>query len=372
MEVFAAGADTSRQTFPNGVILHTVAAGKRHNFPSLIAPVFVARHSEAPFDVAEGAEFLAEAADIGRAVPDLPLVIKLHTPSALIADIDHGLVPLRAKARFVFGSMLRLKKPRPYWRHVRNSDFELASLARADEVTSPCAAMVERLKPLWHLDPAHVAIIPNVFIPAPALLDTPVDTETQTVSFFGRLEARKGVLDFAQIVPRVLDAVPEARFRFVGRSNPHPVTRQDIGEILREALAGYAERVEWISGLPYEEAIALYAHTDICIFPSIWENFPNVALEAMAAARGVVGSSAGGMAEMIDHGRTGLLVPPQSPKEAAAAVITLLRNREHRMEMGRAARAHVLSAYSPEAIAPLQEAVYARAIARAKARRAAA
>jgi glycosyltransferase involved in cell wall biosynthesis len=89
----------------------------------------------------------------------------------------------------------------------------------------------------------------------------------------------------------------------------------------------------------------------------------------MAAARGVIGTSAGGMAEIVEHGRTGLLVPPRDPKAIADAILALLRDPERRIAMGHAARAHVTTAYAPDVIAPLQEASYRRAIERAKVRR---
>ena len=93
-----------------------------------------------------------------------------------------------------------------------------------------------------------------------------------------------------------------------------------------------------------------------------------VCLEAMAAARGVIGSTAGGMAEIIEEGRTGLLVPPRNPKAIAEAILALLRDSKRRAAMGSAAREQVVAAYSSDVIGPLQEASYWRAIRRAEVR----
>jgi glycosyltransferase involved in cell wall biosynthesis len=65
---------------------------------------------------------------------------------------------------------------------------------------------------------------------------------------------------------------------------------------------------------------------DVCIFPSLWENFPFVCLEAMSGA--IVGSSAGGMAEMLAEG-AGMLVKPGSPARWAEAICQRL------LEVGR-------------------------------------
>jgi glycosyltransferase involved in cell wall biosynthesis len=126
--------------------------------------------------------------------------------------------------------------------------------------------------------------------------------------------------------------------------------------------------VEIVGGVPYDVLAKEFENADSCVFPSDWEASGYVCLEAMAAARGVIGSSAGGMAEIIEHGRTGLLVPPRNPRAIADAILTLLRDPERRIAMGRAAREYVTTAYSPDAIGPLQEASYMRAIERAKAR----
>lgn len=368
VEVFAAGQNAAVEFLANGVRLNLIDCPIRADFPEAIAPVLRERHGHWRFDVAEGAEFLAETSACSRLVPDLPLVLKLHTPSALIGAIDRSFVTTAAKARFVVGGLLRGRIGQPFWKYDRAQDFERENLFCADAVTSPCRAMVDQLAQLWEIDTSQVSVIPNVFAVPPPLLDIPSLTKTGVVSFFGRLELRKGVLDFAEIIPRVLAAEPDTRFRFVGRSIPHPWLKRDLRELLQERLAQHAASIEWIDGVPYDEALALYATTDICVYPSVWENFPNVCLEAMAAARGVVASSAGGMAEIIEHGRTGLLVPPRSPAATAEAIIALLRDPERRAVMGAAARDHIVAAYAPEVILPLQIAAYERAIARAAVR----
>jgi glycosyltransferase involved in cell wall biosynthesis len=106
-----------------------------------------------------------------------------------------------------------------------------------------------------------------------------------------------------------------------------------------------------------------YAAVDICVFPSVWENFPNVCLEAMSAGRAIVASSAGGMAEMLEGGVHGILIPPCNPKVIAEGVIRLLRSRELRQALGASARQRVLSAYSLEKIGPQLEQSYEVAIA---------
>ena len=186
------------------------------------------------------------------------------------------------------------------------------------------------------------------------------------MTFFGRLEVRKGIVELARAIPLVLRQMPEVKFRLIGRSLPHPSTGEDLRTYLLRRLGAHKASVEFVDAVPYAQIPTLLADSDICIFPSVWEASGFVCKEAMAAARGVIASDAGGMAEIIDHGHTGLLVPPRDPKALATAIIELLRNPDRRIAMGQAAREYVTAAYAPEVIAPLQEASYARAIERTR------
>lgn len=366
VEVFTAGSESSFEVRADGVRLHTVRCGVRKEFADLIAPIFLKRHRAAPFDVAEGAEYMAETRTVAHAVPDLPLVIKLHTPAALISMIEGNLVPLRAKMRFVLGALRRGSLAKRFWRYDPTLDYERDNLRTASEITAPCRGIAQTLGSMWKLEPEVVSVVPYVFAAPRYLLDVPIETQTQVITYIGRLEARKGVLDLADAIPLVLREVEDARFRFVGRSLNYPGTGDDIGEMLKSRLRPVGRSVEFIDSVPYDQVHRFYATTDISVIPSIWENFPHVCLEAMAAARGVVGSNAGGMAEMIADGKSGLLVPPQNPRALAGAILTLLRDPKRRQDAGRVARAHVLKAYSADVIGPLQEASYERAIERAR------
>ena len=84
----------------------------------------------------------------------------------------------------------------------------------------------------------------------------------------------------------------------------------------------------------------------------------------MAAARGIVGSTAGGMVEMLDQGAVGRLVNPQNPQAIATAVGELLHDSTLRMRLGHAARERILTRYNLATIGQLQEQIYREAIER--------
>jgi glycosyltransferase involved in cell wall biosynthesis len=236
----------------------------------------------------------------------------------------------------------------------------------ADVVASPSAAMLEIMAVRWNLNRENLMTIPS-YVPPARLLAMPVETDTKVVSYFGRLETRKGVGELAAAIPLVLAEFPGATFRFVGRISMSPDGRRDYKTYIQDIVGRWRDRVEFTGFLPVEKMLDHYGMTDICVFPSRWENFPNVCLEAMAAGRGVVGSSAGGIPEMLDGGRVGLLVRPDSPAEIAAAILKLLKNPSERMCLGALARQRVLAEYNNDKIGALLEKSFATAIQRHKA-----
>jgi glycosyltransferase involved in cell wall biosynthesis len=94
---------------------------------------------------------------------------------------------------------------------------------------------------------------------------------------------------------------------------------------------------------------SLYDRADIFVLPSHSEGSPNALLEAMAAGLPVIATQVGGVAEIVEHDRTGLLVPPDDPHALAAALARLAGDRRLRRRLGDAARAHVRLACSLEA-----------------------
>jgi glycosyltransferase involved in cell wall biosynthesis len=88
------------------------------------------------------------------------------------------------------------------------------------------------------------------------------------------------------------------------------------------------------------ELLDLYQQADVFVFPSLGDAVPWVVLEAMATGTAVVGTAVGGMAEMITE-KSGIVVPPQDPRQLCAAISELVRNPARRMEMGVAGRQQV-------------------------------
>lgn len=354
IEVFAGSKTRSfTEKVSKTIQIHRIQVKQKIDFIRAVLPIFQARHKIIQFDVLEGPEYGADAATVVQSFPDIPFVVKLHTPRELI-EIYEGQPNQIAKLRIRFGALRRGINP------FRN--LERTHTLEADEVATPSWALGKELIHRWGLDPAKVHQYPLPFIPNPDLLKIPIKTSTYRITFVGRLDIKKGVTDLAEAIPKVLKAFPDAQFYFIGRNGISPIAGVDMKTYLYQILSPYLSNIKFTGQVPAEQIPKYLADTDICIFPSQWESFGLVCLEAMAAGRGVIGSSAGGMAEIINSDDYGRLVPPKNPEAISNAITELLQNPTLRMQLGQNARQRVLSAYNTQHIGKLQEESYIRAI----------
>src|SRR5450756_1835077 len=110
--------------------------------------------------------------------------------------------------------------------------------------------------------------------------------------------------------------------------------------------------------VPHPDVMAAWERCLFGVTPSLWADpLPGVVREAMSKGKPVVGTSAGGITEMILEGETGLLVPPRDADALAAAIQRLVADRGLTERLGRAAREHVKS-FALEAVVPRYEAFY--------------
>ncbi len=102
---------------------------------------------------------------------------------------------------------------------------------------------------------------------------------------------------------------------------------------------------------------------DVFVLSSREEGIPNALLEAMAAARPSIATAVGGTPEVLDHGRTGWIVPPQQPAALAAALEDALSRPDEARRRGEAARREVIESMSIETMVRRHQDFYARVVA---------
>jgi glycosyltransferase involved in cell wall biosynthesis len=100
------------------------------------------------------------------------------------------------------------------------------------------------------------------------------------------------------------------------------------------------------------------AGIDIFVLPSLYEGLGVAALEAMAAGKAVVASRVGGLAELVNDGENGFLVPPGDAEGLAAALAKLIRDKNLRAAFGQKGAARVREHFTIEQMAKKNEACY--------------
>ncbi|WP_075091012.1 glycosyltransferase family 4 protein [Haloferula sp. BvORR071] len=368
VEVFAAGDPKQEEAATaHGIKVHRFQAANRDEFRNLIVDSFRQRQRVKPFDVLESPEIGAEGAGIAEAFPQLPLVVKLHTPSYLVAETGYEPLSLAQRTRFSLGALARgrwatLKAPA----YVPELDMECRFTRSADEVAAPSHSIGDRLIQAWSLDPARVSFFPLPVAPEPALLELPFPDRVGVIGFLGRLEARKGVPELAEAIPAILKEAPHLRFRFIGPSWPYKGT--DMESWIRKVCHRHLGQIEFTGPVKRTDLHAELGRCDAVVLPSRWESFGLVCPEAMAAGRTVIGSASGGMADIIEAGKSGLLVPPRDPAAISRAILKLAADPALARSLAIGGRARILELLSPAQVLSRQEASYRRAIAHSKLR----
>ena len=140
----------------------------------------------------------------------------------------------------------------------------------------------------------------------------------------------------------------------------------EIEERLRRAVPRHPN-VLWINEMaPVDVVVQLYSHAAVFVCPSVYEPFGLINLEAMACETPVVASAVGGILEVVEDGKTGLLVPPGHPEELAEALGRVLDNPALGRSLGQAGRRRVEAQFSWASVAERTEHIYADAIAEFK------
>jgi glycogen(starch) synthase len=147
-----------------------------------------------------------------------------------------------------------------------------------------------------------------------------VSDDQPLVYYVGRLVYEKGLQVLLDAWPTVLQVMPQARLLIAGTGGYQASLRQQAYEL------GIAEQVVFAGFISDDERDKLYRVADVAVFPSLYEPFGIVALEAMAASCPVVVSNTGGLAEVVMPHETGLVVQQNDADSLAWGVLHTLQH----------------------------------------------
>lgn len=266
------------------------------------------------------------------------LVVKTHTPTSLLLDINE-VVNINYKTEIT----------------VYTEDY---CVRHADMVVSPSISLADYYKQRLQLQLIHQS-------PYPLLFESHKKREKQGIAnsnrivFVGTVQVRKGVDFFIEAAKIVLEKAPHFLFEIYGKDSESSIFGQSYTEYLKNRVPEHLKsNIVFKGAIPYEQINDVFLNSCFCVFPSRWENWPNVCLEAMSLGCVVIGSKNGGMSEMIEHRVSGFLVDPYDPKEIACTILDNYRNDSILQSISDKARTSIQQWCNPDLVCQKIESQY--------------
>jgi len=181
------------------------------------------------------------------------------------------------------------------------------------------------------------------------------------LAIVGRLIPIKGHDVLLRAVARAQERLPGLRLEIAGDGELEPELRATAARLGLDDAVAFLGRVA-----PVDPVLEC---AEVVVVPSFGEGFGMVALEAMERGRPVIASAVGGLPEIVDEGRTGLLVPPGDVEALARAIAELADDPARAASMGEAGRARALAEFSQDRCTERIAALYGTALAAGAERR---
>jgi starch synthase len=257
-----------------------------------------------------------------------PLVITIHDPKPHVGDKESGKIPplmaiwdfghQRADQLIVHGEQLK--------------QVVVDELGFASEI---------------------VHVVPMIAL-GNDLADSQIQEDDHQILFFGRIWEYKGLEYLIRAEPLITAQVPDARIVIAGRGEDF--ARYQRLMVHPECFSIYNEYV------PHDKRDELFRRASVVALPYIDASQSAVIPIAYMFSKPVVATTVGGLPELVEHGRTGYLVPPRDERALADALVCLLCDKGLRQQLGANGKRKVEAELSPDAVARQTLAVYRRAI----------
>ncbi|MFW6041039.1 MAG: glycosyltransferase family 4 protein [Thermoplasmatota archaeon] len=220
---------------------------------------------------------------------------------------------------------------------------------------------INLLKERLSIPEEKIKIIPNgidpdKFTPIPEgdLFREKYDIEGKIILYAGRLASNKGLIQLVESIPKVKEDNPKVNFVIVGEDEG-----MEEKIIKRANELGVEENLRVIGYIEdYNIFKSSYSAADVFVLPSEYEAFGIVLLEAMMCETPCIGTKVGGIPEVINNGKTGLLIQYDDIKALSDTINQLLDNAKLRRKMGKMGRKRVLQKFTWKKVAISVSEVY--------------
>ena len=260
-----------------------------------------------------------------------PICVHFHSPTEFVTKWNE----LDANQPY-FAAMKRLE------------DFSIGS---ADGYLCPSRFLAEQMVEHYGLAGEDVTVIPYPLGDTPMITRPPSVWQNGSILYVGRLERRKGILEWLKAAVEVAGQYPDVHFEFIGENVLGTASRcadEVLGQLIPKTVTN---RFHFRGLLPRQDIPRYMANARMAVVPSRWENFPYSAIEQMSSGLPLLVSPQGGMGEMVKDGHSGWLASEMSSGGLAAALVGALRTEPERMEvMGKNAAVGIRALCSDQAI----------------------
>ncbi len=144
----------------------------------------------------------------------------------------------------------------------------------------------------------------------------PLNERDNLVGYIGRLSEEKGILNFVEAIPRVLETRGEATFLIGGDGQLRSQVEKHVDKL--------SNKVKYAGWIPYDELPHYLNELKLLVLPSYTEGLPNIMLEAMACGTPVLATPVGSIPDMVKDGENGFIMEDNSPESIARNVLSAL------------------------------------------------
>jgi glycosyltransferase involved in cell wall biosynthesis len=202
----------------------------------------------------------------------------------------------------------------------------------------------------------HVGVDPTLFRPLPHVRRIPGRLMTTSSSDV----PMKGLVHLLEAVAKLRTERPDVTLTVIGSPNPDGPVMQTVRRF------GLEPAIDFVTGVPDERIVELYAEAELAVVPSLYEGFSLPAIEAMAAGVPIVATTGGAIPEVVGRdGTTAALVPPGDAGALAATIGDLLDDPDRRARIAEAGRQRAVERYSWKVTAEQTVALYRELLDRA-------
>jgi glycosyltransferase involved in cell wall biosynthesis len=257
----------------------------------------------------------------------------------VMATIHHPItVDRRLEIEHAYGWYLRMTLRR--WYSFTKMQTRVASRLR--RVVTVSESSFSDIVADHQVEPNRMAVVPvgvdvELFRPLPEVEPVPgrlITTASADVTM-------KGLRYLLEALAKIRTERDDAHLVVIGRRKPGGQADKTIARL------GLEDSVEFVTGVPDQRIIELYAEAELAVVPSLYEGFSLPAIEAMACGTPLVATSGGALPEVVGaDGETALVVPPGDSEALAAKLRWALGRRDLRQGVGAAGRQRVVDQWS--------------------------